>query len=147
MECSFGTMIAICIAHTQQDPTQMGLFPMMAVMAAATGASIGIRMVYIDREYRQAIESLSDKARVGLGASGALVRRREGLRRSQDYNGIGVIVDGACAAIIIIFGVAAAFGIFPSLHFPAIVAGMLFVTSTVFFQHHARSVIKSLGDL
>ena len=122
----------------------IGVFSMMAVMAGLVGGTIGIRMIYVDDGYRKIIEQVAKKQKTDSVTPNSRVEEQANLTNGRDSNRHGIIFDALCMAGIILAGLTTALGVISDLPISATIAGLLFVMSTIHFQHHARKVLKNL---
>lgn len=142
----------------------LGLFTTMAVMAAIISGGTGVRLMYIDGEYRKIISAVEkqreESATQGTGeqpktkpsaadaAKSAPYRQRltyeediSDLHGKRDANRRGVVSDGICVVLILIIGLTTALGFSQSPIIPAILAFTFFLTAMIPFYYHARTVI------
>ena len=142
----------------------LGLFTLMAVMIMVIAGSTGIRMLFIDGEYRKIIRSME---RSGTGASQdseapagdtydepqtGRANRRRGLRsHAEDLldmrgrhasNRRNVSKDGFSIACILVVGFATALGLIQSLYVSAALAAIFFSSAMIPFYSHAQTVLK-----
>ena len=122
----------------------IGVFSMMAVMAGLIGGTIGIRMIYIDDGYRKIIEQVTKKQEAGNATPNSRAEEQADMTNGRDNNRRGILFDALCMMGIILAGLITALGIISDLPMSATIAGLLFIMSTIHFQHHARKVLKNL---
>ena len=122
----------------------LGVFAMMAVMSAILGGTIGVRMMYINSEYLRIIQHMQEKPHQIDAPKDTYI---EQLRTNVADNQLGIILDGLCVVGIISLGLVASLGTFDDLSTPVSLAFILFLTSTVLFQYHARNVLVRSIDL
>lgn len=138
----------------------LGIFAMMAVMTAIIAGSTGIRLLFIDGEYRRIIDSMiKDYKALQDGdensSAGASARRRAGWQRrisheaalsdvrgKREHNRRGVSIDGFCIAIILGVGFVTALGLSPSLPTSVAVSAIFFLSTMIPFYYHAQNVLK-----
>ena len=122
----------------------IGVFSMMAVMAGLIGGTIGIRMIYLDGGYKKIIEQIVAKQKDENITSTSRIKEQTDLKNNRDNNRRGVVFDALCMMGIIVTGLITALGIISDLPTSAVMTGLLFLMSTIHFQHHARNVLKNL---
>ena len=121
----------------------IGIFSMMAIMAGLIGGTIGIRMIYIDDGYRKIIAHVVKKQETD-NITRDNIKEESDLTNSRDSNRHGTTFDAFCMIGIIFVGMTTSLGIISDLLTSSIISGLLFVTSTIHFQHHAQKVLKNL---
>ena len=145
---------------------ELGIFTMMAVMAAIIGGGTGVRLVYIDEGYRRIINSMvrelrptgSTRRRVRSPAGMHVrktprtgisherrLKREEALsdmRGKRDANRRGVVADGIWMVAILVVGLVTALGFSPDLLASVAVALICLLSAVVSFQYHAQNVLK-----
>ena len=146
----------------------LGIFTIMAVMAAIVGGGTGVRVMHIDVEYRKKIDSIKNQINKTASISRyermpidmlpeskiATDNQRQqhmkyaenlsDMRGKQDRNRKGVMVDGFCMGIILIAALVTALDFSPSLLASVIIVVISFVVATVPFYSHLRNVLKEL---
>ena len=144
----------------------LGLFTMMAVMVAVIAGSTGIRMLFIDSEYRRIISAMSkndsnktppDLKTPPNESSAKHTDKRQGrkahakdllyMRTKRESNRKDVNLDGFSIFGILAVGVATALGLSPSLHVSAFLAVMVFSHTMRSFYNHAQTVLKRPDDV
>ena len=142
----------------------LGIFTVMAVMAAIVGGVTGVRLMYIDKEYKEIIASLdtggghvSQMHRHERSPTGSLptndldpnsqrdrrMKHEEVLTDilgKREGNRRGVVVDGVCMGIILSVALATALGFSPSLLASVAIASTSFAGAMVTFYYHALNV-------
>ncbi|MCE2499065.1 MAG: hypothetical protein J4F28_08825 [Nitrosopumilaceae archaeon] len=144
----------------------LGLFALMAVMIAVIAGSTGIRMLFIDGEYRKIIDSMQENSATGASQdseepaddscdkSRARRTNRWMMRRSHtedllDMRGRrasnrgNVNKDGLYIGGILIVGFATALGLIQSLYVSAALVAIFFSSAMIPFYSHAQTVLKS----
>ena len=140
----------------------LGLIALMAVMIAVIAGSTGIRILFIDGEYRKIIQSLmknsaaepsSDSRKHADGTQdnkpreGHADRWRAGaenlldMRNRRASNQRNVSRDGFSIGGILVVGFATTLGLIQSLHVSAALAAIFFSTAMIPFYIHARTVL------
>lgn len=122
----------------------IGVFSMMAVMAGLIGGTIGVRMIYVDDGYRKIIAQVIKKRKSDNITPNNCAEEQADLTNSKDSNRRGIIFDAFCMGGIIFVGLITALSIISDLQISATISGLLFIMSTIHFQHHARKVLKNL---
>ena len=122
----------------------IGVFSMMAVMAGLIGGTIGIRMIYVDDGYRKIIAQVIKKRKSDNITPNNCAEEQADLTNNKDSNQRGIIFDAFCMSGIIFVGLITALSIISDLRISVILSGLLFIMSTIHFQHHARKVLKNL---
>ena len=126
----------------------LGIFTLMAVMAAIIGGGTGIRMMYVDGEYRKMIKSRrrlqlkSVKTKVDMKQRARNAQALADVQGKRNANRRGVLMDGFCIFSILIIGFWAAFGDIKNLSVSIVVVMMLFMMTMVPFYYHAQNVLK-----
>ena len=143
----------------------LGIFTIMAVMAAIIGGGTGVRVMHIDVEYRKKIDSIKkqkseairihgyDRMPIGILSENKTttdnlrdqdMKHEENLSDiygKQDRNRKGVMVDGSCMGIILTVALVTALDFSPSLLASVIIVIMSFVVATIPFYSHLRNVM------
>ena len=135
-----------------------GIFPMMTIMAGLIGAIMGVRLVHIDKEYKQIINQyekhiveienqLADNTQdndmgyliVELKDQHGVVVKTKADREDNRRNGI--VIDIISLAGIITLGLVAVFGTFDGILIMMVALSVaLFAAPVFYFLHHVMNV-------
>lgn len=147
----------------------VGTITLMAAMAAITGGGMGIRLLYIDMEYRRIIRSKSKKTgvneqrkhegsisksamrdqpdivphKLGVSANDMLLD----LCAKKNSNRRGVIFDSFCVIIILADGLVTALGYSSNLTISVMVAFAFFLGALTTLQYHGGSCCGNYPNL
>ena len=148
----------------------IGVFTVMAVMAAIIGGMTGIRLMYIDMEYKKMILNFERRRETpthiwkqkrsptgllpknGSAQDGRRERRKRyerelsDIRTKRDANRLNVIIDGICIGIILFIALRMALGFSSSLLISVVWASTFFVVATVTFYYHALNVSRNISN-
>lgn len=145
----------------------LGLIALMAVMIAVIAGSTGIRMLFIDGEYKKIIQSMEENSATdtsqdseepaddssGESRAGGANRGRSRRSHTEDLldmrdrrasNRRDVNKDGFSIGGILVVGFATALGLIQSLYVSAALAAIFFSSAMIPFYSHAQTVLK--GD-
>lgn len=126
----------------------LGIFTLMAVMIAIIGGGTGIRLMYVDVEYRKIIKStmylLDEKSKTKMSTELRVYNQEKlaNMRGKWNRNRYGVRVDGACIFLILFVGFTTALGHIPNMTASILIAMMVFGISMVPFYYHVQNVLK-----
>ena len=123
----------------------LGVFTMMAAMAAIIGGGIGVRLMHIDGEYKRVIDKLdqeSSDTRIMDKDESYWKKTRDlsNIREKQADNRRGIRNDAICIIIILLVGLITSLGLSPNLSVSAIVTFITFLTAMITFSYHAQNV-------
>ena len=140
----------------------LGIFTVMAVMAAIVGGGTGIRLIYIDMQYKKNLDlkvrSLKDLMQKYQTSSNKSAKNQNNMdhlyrllknikivsniRGQLDDNRHGVVIDGSCIIAILFTALVTALGFSPSMLASVTVAFMFFIIAMISFYYHAHNAIK-----
>lgn len=133
-----------------------GIFPMMTIMAGLIGAIMGVRLVYIDREYRQIINRYEehiteiesqlvgkqddmDNLIMELKNNHGVVVKTKSDREDSRRRGIALDIIGLAG--IIVLGLVAVFGVFADILIMLVILSVaLFAAPVYHFLYHIMSI-------